>query len=345
MKYIKRLNYWSGLILFIFSVLFSSVNALAATTTTTTTPTSPLSNNIGEALEIAPPLVYLNANPGQTITTQIQVRDISSGDLLVFGRADDFIAAGTNGDPKILFNDSTTTDPYSMKAWVAPMPYVLLKPEQINNINVTINVPRNASPGGHYGVIRFSATPPSLANKNGVALSASLGTLILLTVSGHLVQNLSLSKFYTTDTSGHVTSFFQSDPITFSEALKNSGNVALQPQGQIVVKDMFNKQLVSMNINPLTDNILPSSTRIFSQTLNPVMIGNKKMFGRYSAYLDLTYGTSNKTIQATVTFWVIPVVPIIILVVAVIVGFFLLRWLIKRYNKHILDKANKSKSK
>jgi len=341
MKYIKRFSYSLGALFFAaitLSAAITHVNALASIP-----PLAP--KTPGEALEIAPPLIYLNANPGQTITTQIQIRDISSGKLLVFGRANDFVAAGTNGDPKILFKSSPKTDPFSMKSWFAPLPEIILKPEQTNNMTVTINVPRNASPGGHYSVIRFSATPPSLSGKSGVALSASLGSLILLTVSGHIVQNLAITKFYTTNESAKASSFFQTLPLNFAEKFKNTGNVALQPQGQVVVKDMFGKQLISMNINPLTGNVLPDSSRVFSQTLNSTIIGNKHLFGRYTAYLNSTYGSGNKTLTAKLTFWVIPVVPIVIIVLALIIGFFLLRSLIKRYNKHILEKAKKSSSR
>jgi len=335
---IKRFRYIFVIILTITSTLLTSPIALAATSSPQQIP-----NNIGEALEIAPPLIYLNANPGQTITTQIQVRDIAKGDLLVTGQANDFVAAGTNGNPKILFNSSSSTDPYSLKNWVSPLASVILKPQQTNNIKVILNVPKNASPGGHYGVIRFSAVPPSVNGKNGVSLSASLGTLILMTVSGHLVQRLALSKFSAENSKGHAGYLFQSDPLIFSEALKNSGNIALQPAGQVTIKDMFGKNVVSMSINPIVSNILPSSTRIFTENLTPNIIGKKQLFGRYSAILNLTYGTNHQPITAKLTFWVIPIVPIVILLLILIIGFFLLRKLIRRYNQHILDKAKKSK--
>lgn len=341
---LRKISYWISLLVLVVLILFSNAPALAAVTIgTISNPVAINNQNVGEALEIAPPLVYLNANPGQTITTQIQVRDIAKGDLLVTGQADDFVAAGTNGNPKILFHDNAASDPFSLKNWIAPLPGVVLKPEQINSITVTINVPKNATPGGHYGLIRFSAVPPSLSGKNGVSLSASLGTLILLTVSGHIKQKMSLTKFYSNNSTGQPTSFFQSDPLGVSETFKNDGNVAEQPQGQMTIKDMFGKTLVTMSINPVNANVLPASTRIFTQTINSIIIGNRTLFGRYSATLNVSYG-NHQTLSSKLTFWVIPVVPILILLVALVVGFFLLRWLIKRYNQHILDKAKKTES-
>src|SRR5438105_15027462 len=74
----------------------------------------PTSNpaNTGQALEIAPPVINLTANPGQTIKTQILLRDISSGSLIVTGQANDFVAAGEDGTPKVILNEEAN-NPYS----------------------------------------------------------------------------------------------------------------------------------------------------------------------------------------------------------------------------------------
>ncbi len=298
-------------------------------------------SNSGEALEIAPPLLYLTANPGQTIQAKIYLRDISSSPLLVSGTANDFVASGLNGTPKILFHE-TSPDPYSLKSYIAPIQSLLLQPKQLKILYIKINVPANASPGGHYGVIRFTGTPPSLNGGNGVSLSASIGALILLTVNGNIVENLNVHQFSVSQ-NGQKGSFFQSTPLQFSEILQNTGNEHVQPTGLLTIKDMFNHKLVVMDINRRQGNVLPGSMRQFTQLVNSNVVGNKQLFGRYTASINMTYGTSKKTLYAQLTFWVIPVKLIILAIVILIGGFFLLRWLIRRYNQYILDKAQKSK--
>lgn len=54
----------------------------------------------GQALEIAPPVVALTADPGQKLDTQINLRDISSSPLVVTGTLNDFSAQGEDGNPK-----------------------------------------------------------------------------------------------------------------------------------------------------------------------------------------------------------------------------------------------------
>lgn len=118
-------------------------------------------NSGGQALEIGPPVMNLSADPGETIKTKISLRDISSTSLIVQGTVNDFVAGGEDGTPKILLEEGETS-PYSFKKWVTPLSQLTLKPKQIKDLPITISVPSNASPGGYYGVIRFTATPPEL---------------------------------------------------------------------------------------------------------------------------------------------------------------------------------------
>lgn len=307
-----------------------SPSALAATSA----PKNAAPGAQGQALEIAPPVIYLTANPGQTITTQIFLRDISSGDLIVTGQTNDFVASGEDGTPKVILNDDSN-NPYSLKSWVVPPASLNLVPHEIKTMNITFNVPANASPGGHYGVIRFTATPPSLKD-TGVSLSASLGSLVLLTVNGNIKHDLVLKDFSVSH-GGTTGTLFESGPVSFTERLQNTGNVHEQPSGEISVTNMFNKPVGSVGINHPPKNILPSSTRKFEQALDSSVIGNKKLFGRYKASLKITY--DKKTLTATKTFWVVPYRLIIVLALLLVAIFFALRALLKRYNRRVIEKA------
>lgn len=300
----------------------------------------PNTPNAGQALEIAPPVVSLTVNPGQTVTVPIYLRDIAKTNLVVTGQTNDFVAAGEDGTPKILL-DSTDSDPYSMKGWVESLPSLNLVPQEIKAMTVTLKVPKDASPGGHYGVIRFTATPPNL-DTTGVSLSASLGALMLLTVSGKINENLSLGEFSTSQ-NGHTGSFFETAPITFAELFKNDGNVHEQPAGQIIVKDMLGRTLAGININMPPHNILPASSRKFEEALDQHAIGNKMLFGRYTATLSVTYGADKQVLTSSLAFWVIPYRLIGIAAILIVGGFFILRFLIKRYNQHIIAQSQRSR--
>jgi len=253
----------------------------------------------------------------------------------------DFTAYGEDGTPKIIL-DETEPNPYSLKGWVSYFPDLTLKSKEIKNLPVTITVPEDAAPGGYYGVVRFTATPPELKG-TGVSLSASLGALILLRVNGDVKESLSIESF-TASQAGKSGTLFESAPIQFIERLKNSGNIHEQPTGQIIINDMFNKKVAVLNVNLSLNNILPQSIRKFDQPLDSTVIGNKMLFGKYTANLSIKYGAKGEVLTKSIEFWVIPYRLIGTIIVGIIVIFTGLYLVMKRYNRYIIGKANKTRT-
>jgi len=293
----------------------------------------------GQALEVSPPVKTLTADPGQTINTEISIRNVSNVDLIVSGQINDFVASGEDGTPKILLDEEDDENPYSFKEWVDPFTDLLLVPREIKILPITINVPVNASPGGHYGVIRFTGGAPEL-DETGVALSASLGTLMLITVTGETEEKLEIEEFSINQNGVSGTSF-QSAPLQFVERLRNTGNNHLLPSGQVIIKDMFGKKVAALNVNLPPRNILPQSIRRFEQPLDNTVIGNKRLFGRYTADMQITYGADDQTLTQSITFWIIPYKLIGLIIGGLIIGFIALRFLLQRYNRYIVEKAKR----
>ena len=294
---------------------------------------------VGQGLEISPPVIALTADPGKTVKTNILVRNVTSTDLVVTGESNDFVAAGEDGTPKVLLGEDETS-PYSIKDWITIPGRVTLVPKEIKTMSVVINVPEDASPGGHYGVVRFTGTPPNLEGQ-GVALTASLGSLVLLSVSGDITQQLSIEEF-SANKAGKTGTFFESLPINLVERLKNSGNVHERPAGAITVRNMFNKTVATFPYNPQARYVLPDSTRKFEQTLDTTVTDGKRLFGKYTATLSVTYGEgNNQTATSTLTFWIIPWKLILGVIAAIIIGFFVIRFAIRRYNRYILNRSHR----
>lgn len=332
---------YTSLIALSFSV-FILLLSTAAPEASALTPTT--STNVGQALEIAPPLITLTANPGQVIKTDIKLRDITKTNLVVTNEIDDFVAAGEDGTPKILQGDDSN-DPFAMKKWVTPLPSFTLVPQQVQNLPMTITIPKNASPGGHYGVIRFTGIPPQLKG-TGVSLSASIGALVLLTISGNIKHQLSVDQFATAQNEQNgklkVAKLFQSTPLTFIVKLKDTGNIQEEPAGHIVVTDMFGKVVAGVNINLPPRNILPDSTRQFTGALDHTDLSSRRLFGLYHAKLTAKYGANNEqTLTDTISFWVIPYKLIILIIVLLTLAFFTIRYMLGRYKKKIIKQTTK----
>ena len=296
----------------------------------------------GQALEIAPPVLNLKANPGDTVSATINLRDISSSPLVVTGTVDDFTANGEDGVPKILLDQAEPT-PYSIKTWIQPLNKLSLKPRQIESLPVTIKIPKDASPGGYYGVIRFTATAPDMES-SGVSLSASLGALIFLRVNGQAKEELAFNTFYVSKTPTDIPGWlFEEQPVTFNQKIVNKGNVFEQPTGQIAVTDMFGNLVANVNVNLERRSILPGTTRKLDQPLDKSNIGDRMLFGLYRAKMTLNYGESNQQITSELSFWVIPWRLILAVVVAIIAVAIIARLLVRRYTDRVVGRSRGSR--
>lgn len=296
----------------------------------------------GQALEIAPPVITLTADPGQTLSTQVNLRDISNSPLIVTGTVNDFSAQGEEGNPKIDV-DNTEQSPYSIKNWVQPLQQLNMKSKELQKLPVIINVPKNAAPGGYWGVIRFTATPPGIEG-TGVSLSASLGSLIFIRVSGDAKESVGLEQFYASEPGKDTPSgLFETTPLDFIVRIKNSGSVHEQPVSRIEVTDMFNRPVAAVNVNLEQRNVLPGSIRKFSAPLDKSGLGTTMLFGKYTATITTTYGTNKQTVTSQIDFWVIPYRLILVIIAGLILVFFIVRALLKNYRRNITKRVRTSR--
>jgi hypothetical protein len=319
-------------------LLFGAAEALAVAATPAPATKTP-AGSPGQGLEISPPVLELNANPGEKVTVQIRVRNVTTGVLIAKGKADDFGAGSDeSGQPKLLLDETGATR-FSLKYWVGGVPDLQLAPSELKTTTITIAVPANAEPGGHFGVIRFTAVPPDL-NGTGVALSASVGTLVLMKVAGPVTDKLSVAQFST----GSITknglgwldkTFFEQGPVDFLVRLKNEGSVHEKPKGDITITNMFGKKSKPLVVNQTGGNVLPDSIRRFEASDK-----EKGLFGHYTAVLNLTYA-NNQTLTAKTGFWVLPWKMILLVMLALIVIVLLLRFGLKRYNNWIISQARR----
>ena len=316
------------------AVLIAVAPMEAAYAVPTPSPSSP--NAVGQALEIAPPIINVSGDPGQKIDTKISLRDVSTSSLRVTSEINDFTANGEDGTPKILLDQKERT-PYSIADWISPLPALTLKAKEVKELPVSIQIPKDASPGGYYGVIRFSAAPPDM-KESGVALSASLGTLVFLRVNGEAKESMTIESFFVTSDGEKKEGVFEGIPFTFVERIKNTGNIYEQPSGRILITDMFGNPAANVNVNLEQRNILPGTTRKFTQEFNKDALGNRFLFGLYNAKMTLTYG-NKQTLSSSLSFWVIPyklIIGIIIALIALVIG---ARVMLRRYTDRAVGKS------
>ena len=291
----------------------------------------------GNGFRISPPLYELTIPAGTSQTVSIFVENLANSTVTAHAIVNDFVAGNQeNGDPSLILDPSKSAPTNSFKPLVQPIPDTQVAALDRQEIKVTLSVPAHETPGGYYGAIRFTALSSNGGSGN-VALTASVGTLFLITVPGNLTENVQLASFDASH-NGKNGTLFNGGPITLVTRLHNVGNIHVQPFGNIVIKNTFGKIVATTELNN-TDprgNILPNSIRKFE---NPV--GLKHMFGRYTAVGYFSYGTSGKIVAAKKVFYVIPYVLIITLLLVILFLIFGLPRLIRWYNRRVIEKANR----
>jgi len=324
---IRNLSVFS-LVVMVFTMLFG-VNTVSAES--------------GQAFSISPPVVELKANRGDEANITIKLTNLSSGPLSIAVETNDFGAKNETGEPNIIFDDSGKDSIYTLKDWVVIPNDFTIQSKETRSVTFPITIPANAEPGGHYGVIRFTGTTAG-GDSQQVALSASIGSLVLLQVNGTITTSASIEDFYTANADFSKNSFFESSPLQVVSRIKNTGNVHIKPTGTVEITDMFGKKIstIRMNGDPNDEknrpgSILPQSIRRFNSELKDM-----QLFGRYTATMKLTYG-DGKTLEKSTEVWVVPYRQILIVLAVLAILAVGLVFGLKRYNAYIIKKAHSPK--
>ena len=286
------------------------------------------STDSGVDLSITPLIREINADQGQTITGSVDVTNNSSDTQTIYPLVRDFTASNDPDTGAPSFSEISGSDAKSVSQWVTfGKSSMELAAGTTGTVNYTMNVPAGAEPGGHYGAIFASTQAPDVSGTTGVAISARVGSLLLVTVSGDI------------RTAGDVVSFkadksiYQGSPVNFTMSLKNTGNVHFKPTGTI---DIAGPVSTSLAVNGDGANVLPNSVRNFSAQLTDDL-----PFGRYTATLDLMAETPNGDslpLTATTTFWVIPLSTVLVVLLILIVLYLLMKSWTKNSDKNNMKK-------
>lgn len=288
----------------------------------------------GSGLSISPTRTELSIEPGQTGKVNISLKNVSGTDVVARVTVNDFESDNETGEPKLLADNSKPTAA-SIRNFLSGLTDVELKNDEKKDIELGLQVPTNAVPGAYYGVIRYTAVPVNRAADPGqVALTASVGTLVLIEVPGNITEQIQIRslRVLQDDKSG---SFFFKSPNKIAIEVKNTGNSFSKPFGKVNVTKSGGKEVFSYELNN-TDpksNILPASSRTFTNAVE-----NVKTPGRYTVTANISHGRGGEVITQRFSFWYVPtwlLVALLAGLMLVVAGAFVL------YRKRFSGRASK----
>lgn len=291
-------------------------------------------------LSITPPLIKNNANPGQVWQSMIKVMNNNTEDINIYVQVSDFRGGKENGKIEFLSKpqDTVASTSIFLSDWITidKGPITIPAAKSIE-IPFVVEVPEDASPGGHYAAFLIGTKPPEGAQSGSVIkISSLLASLLFMTVNGDIQEKARIVDF-----SSDKTFYFQ-PKVNFKIRMENMGNVDVQPRGEIKIYDMFGKEKGTIPINHDSEfgNILPDTAREWNF---PWSKGKSILdMGRYKAHLVVTYGTHEiQTEDYVYFFWI--VYPKIVggVLLAIILLFLFISFWIKRSIKKAVNETNK----
>lgn len=271
-------------------------------------------DNFANTLKISPVRTDVEIAPGTTKTVQITATNITKNSITVKPIENDFVAGDERGTPALILDADKFAPTHSLKRFMQPLENVTIPAGKSQIIKLTVTVPKNAQAGGYFGAVRLA--PASAEDGGQVNLTGSVASLILMTVPGPVTEKLNLTDFSIQQNGKAGTTFGTPDNLQASFRFENKGDVQVAPFGKVSVKkgDKVVYEADFNNKDP-RDMILPDSARRFDIPLKDI-----ESFGNYTVSATLTYGKKNQTIEVMKSFWVIPQM----LIIAVVVGVLLL---------------------
>ena len=305
-------------------VAFSSLSGLASATAPNTSTNT---------LKVSPVRSDITVQAGTSAQVSTFVTNLTQAPITIHPIENDFVAGDEKGTPAIILDENSYAPTHSLKRFMVPLQNVTINANETKQIDVTVTVPKSAQPGGYFGAIRYA--PATTDGSKSVNLSASVASLILMTVPGPTTEQLLLTNFEVQQDGSSGSNFRTPDDLSLMMRFLNKGNLQAAPFGQIYVQK--GKKVVysySFNQTDPKDTILPDSARRWTVPLH----GFGK-FGKYTVGATITYGSKNQSINVTKTVWIIPTAYIIaaIATLIVIIVLIVLIWVfLKAYKRRIL---------
>jgi hypothetical protein len=314
----------------IFRRIAWSLSALTMLSTSLLLPAAAQTNNEGQAAsgyQISPVRSEFTIEKGKSDTLTISIQNPS--DVATSARAvvNNFVASeDENGTPRLILAEDAEPPKNNFKTLISEISDVQLGGKERKDVPVRITIPADANSGGYYGAIRF--VPVNQTQESTVGLTASVGTIVLITVPGDLKQQLDMVQLSAAQ-GEKAKSFISSGEVDVMTRLRNSGDIHLKPFGRVTVKNMLGKTVSSYEFNNTEPraNILPGSTRRFNDK-----IGALKLPGRYTIESNLGYSSGGgELLSAKSSFWYLPVWAILILVALVAALAGAIVWLSRKF--------------
>lgn len=276
---------------------------------------------------IGPARVFLTIPAGEERTVEIEVTN-REGRLAAFDLETEDFDSDPDRDGTPMFFDKSIQGSYPARAWITPevSRMELLHAERAY-VRVTVKVPEDADAGDHQAALIVTRDVESQP-AGGFTIISRVAALFVITVPGDIVQEGDVDSL-------HAQPYFNwSLPVTLGLTARSRGTVHMAPLGTIDIRNVFG---VTVDQIPVQDwYILRDSSRQRSFQWRPVFA-----LGYYRAMTDLTAFGDRPLDFVSTGFWVVPLLPVLLLLLAI----FIVSFLVQSFSSRFEVRRKKPESK
>ncbi len=238
--------------------------------------------------------------PGDTVSHSITASNPGTAPLQVSAATADY-RIGANGVPAF----TPPGNPFAAGSWLQVEPAVFqLAPGEKKLITITVRVPRDSAPGGHYGAVLFQFGGGA-SEGTGVGVSGRIASVEMITIPGDIIKAGSLQALA-------IPLLSSGYPVPIALSLKNTGNIHLPQDGNIVIDNWLGGKVAAIPIP--SGYVFPKSVKDIKLTLP-----SGSMFGFYRA--DVSFNEQAIAVDRTAYFIILPW-PLILGIILVAYGLY-----------------------
>lgn len=266
---------------------------------------------------IGPSRVLLSIPPGGERTVELQLTNRQGRRAAFDLTAEDF-AADPDREGTPMFYERSLQGPYPAREWIEPeVDRLELEHGERAFIRVTIRVPESAEAGDHQAALIVTRDVKSQPS-GGFTIVSRVAALFIITVEGDVVQEGYVDKL---DVEHFLNWFF---PVTLRLAARNLGTTHMAPTGTVELRNVFG---IVVDEIPVRDwVVLRGSSRTRAMPWHP-----KFALGYYRASTDLAIFDGRALEPVSTSFWVIPIVPVLILLTLIFLVSYLVQYFFSRF--------------
>ena len=141
-------------------------------------------------LNVVPIKYEITAQTWSTIIRPATLINNGPETFTMYTGKSDFVANWNDGTPRFVRYSELVHPDQQLSSWITiDTDSFIIGPGESKTVNFTINIPADATPGGHYGAVFFKNNNSETSTSGNIGINVDYGILILLDVDGEKITD------------------------------------------------------------------------------------------------------------------------------------------------------------